>query len=248
LHRFFVSSESLTGEKVHLPAHVSEQLSRVLRAKNGDEVILLDSSGLERFVRLDSVERHSCVGTVVKTVEGKGEPTVSVSLYQALIKSDRFEYALQKGVEVGVSRFVPFISERTEVESPSKPRLTRWRRIIREAAEQSGRSILPQLEMSGSLNFFLKSVSGAAIIPWEQENIIGIRHVLAEFYKNEKLRCNEVSVFIGPVGGFTPDEIHLAQQSGVIPVSLGNRILRAETAGVAAALTILYEAGEMGLP
>ena len=102
--------------------------------------------------------------------------------------------------------------------------------------------------MSGSLNFFLKSVSGAAIIPWEQENITGIRQVLAKFYKNEKLRCNEVSVFIGPVGGFTQDEIHLAQQSGVIPVSLGNRILRAETAGVAAALTILYEAGEMGLP
>ena len=146
MHRFFVSSESLTGEKVHLPAHVSEQLSRVLRAKNGDEVILLDSSGLERFVRLDSVERHSCVGTVVKTVKGKGEPTVSVSLYQALIKSDRFEYALQKGVEVGVSRFVPFISERTEVESPSKPRLTRWRRIIREAAEQSGfPETLPEL-------------------------------------------------------------------------------------------------------
>jgi len=184
----------------------------------------------------------------MKTVEGKGEPAVSVTLYQALIKSDRFEYALQKGVEVGVSRFVPFISERTEVESPSNSRLTRWRRIIREAAEQSGRSILPELEMSGSLKCFLKSVSGAAIIPWEQKSITGIRQVLAEFHKNEKLRCSEVSVFIGPVGGFTHDEIQLAEQSGVIPVSLGSRILRSETAGVAAALTILYEAGEMGLP
>ncbi|SVA15477.1 uncharacterized protein METZ01_LOCUS68331 [marine metagenome] len=248
MHRFFVSSELLTRDKVHLPAHVSEQLFRVLRAKNGDEVVLLDSSGLERFVRLDSVEKHSCVGTVMKTVEGKGEPAVSVTLYQALIKSDRFEYALQKGVEVGVSRFVPFISERTEVESPSNSRLTRWRRIIREAAEQSGRSILPELEMSGSLKCFLKSVSGAAIIPWEQKSITGIRQVLAEFHKNEKLRCSEVSVFIGPVGGFTHDEIQLAEQSGVIPVSLGSRILRSETAGVAAALTILYEAGEMGLP
>ena len=248
MHRFFVSSELLTRDKVHLPAHVSEQLFRVLRAKNGDEVVLLDSSGLERFVRLDSVEKHSCVGTVMKTVEGKGEPAVSVTLYQALIKSDRFEYALQKGVEVGVSRFVPFISERTEVESPSNSRLTRWRRIIREAAEQSGRSILPELEMSGSLKCFLKSVSGAAIVPWEQKSITGIRQVLAEFHKNEKLRCSEVSVFIGPVGGFTHDEIQLAEQSGVIPVSLGSRILRSETAGVAAALTILYEAGEMGLP
>ena len=248
MHRFFVSSESLIKEKVYLPAHVSEQLFRVLRAKNGDEVILLDNSGLERFVRLDSVEKHSCVGTVVKTAKGQGEPTVSVSLYQALIKSERFEYALQKGVEVGVSRFVPFISERTEVESPSKSRLTRWRRIIREAAEQSGRSILPELEMSGSLNFFLKSVSGAAIIPWEQENVIGIRQVLSEYYKNEGPGCSEVSIFIGPVGGFTRDEIHLAEQSGVRPVSLGSRILRAETAGVAAALAIFYEAGEMGLP
>ena len=248
MHRFFVSSESLTRDKVHLPPNVSEQLSRVLRAKNGDEVILLDNSGLERFVRLDSVEKHSCVGTVVKTAEGQGEPTVSVSLYQALIKSDRFEYALQKGVEVGVSRFIPFISERTEVEAPSNSRLTRWRRIIREAAEQSGRSILPELEISGSLNFFLKSVSSAAIIPWEQKNVTGIRQVLSELYKNEEPRCSEVSVFIGPVGGFTHDEIHLAEQSGVIPVSLGSRILRAETAGVAAALAIFYEAGEMGLP
>ena len=98
------------------------------------------------------------------------------------------------------------------------------------------------------LIFFLKSVSGGAIIPWEQENVIGIRQVLSEYYKNEGPGCSEVSIFIGPVVGFTRDEIHLAEQSGVRPVSLGSRILRAETAGVAAALAIFYEAGEMGLP
>ena len=246
MHRFFVPPECVDGDSVHFPYEASEKLRRVLRARRGDVVTVLDGSGFERTVRLDTVDQGFCAATVLATGQGFAEPLVFITLYQALLKSDRFDYALQKGVEVGVSKFVPYVCERTEVTLPGDSKKKRWRRIIKEASEQSGRAVIPELTETVSFETAVKSVSCPAIIPWEEEKGSLLRRVLAKILENKPTADSKLAIFIGPVGGFTFEEIHLAEEAGIIPVSLGNRILRSETAGIFTVATVLYEAGEMG--
>jgi 16S rRNA (uracil1498-N3)-methyltransferase len=164
-------------------------------------------------------------------------------LYQALIKADKFEFVLQKGVELGVTRFWPFNCERCVAGMPSESKLERWRTVIREAAEQSGRALLPALYPPLDFELVCKESPVPGIILWEGEKSRGISTVLKShaFKKTELLR-----VFVGPEGGFTSAEIELARQRGIVAVGLGKRILRTETAGLAAVSAIMYEKGELG--
>ncbi|RPJ00584.1 MAG: 16S rRNA (uracil(1498)-N(3))-methyltransferase, partial [Chloroflexi bacterium] len=150
------------------------------------------------------------------------------------------EGVLQKGTEIGVSRFVPVISQRTVIsdrERVTANKLPRWERIITEAAEQSRRGRVPVLDDPIS---FAQAVADAAqsdraLIPWEQEISRSFRSNLSGS------GAAAVALIIGPEGGFSDEEIELAGQYGVIPVTLGPRILRAETAAIAAAMLVLYE-------
>lgn len=238
--------ECVDGDSVSFPYDASEKLRRVLRARKGDVVTVLDGSGFERKVRLDTVDQGFCAATVLATGQGFGEPLIFITLYQALLKSSRFEYALQKGVESGVSKFVPYVCERTEMALPGDSRKRRWRKIIKEASEQSGRSLIPELSETVSFETAVRSVSCSAIIPWEEEKGSLLRGVLTKILGNNPTEDSKLAIFIGPAGGFTFEEILLAKEAGIIPVSLGSRILRSETAGVFTVASVLYEAGEMG--
>ena len=246
MHRFFVPKEFESGEKILFSNEQSTQISRVLRLGSGDLVVVFDGSSYEKTVRLDLVDRHSCTGTIIKRRKGNSEPRVKVTLYQALIKADRFEYTLQKGVEIGITGFSPIISSRTQPFRLSSSRITRWRKIIVESAEQSGRVILPALAEPVSLDKAFKTSSGLKLIPWENETQVGIREVLRKQDVAAMKEDAKVSIFIGPIGGFSCEEIQAAKNNGVIPVSLGKRVLRSETAGIATAVGVLYESGDMG--
>ena len=246
MHRFFIPKESESEEKIVFSNEQSAQITRVLRFGTGDLVTTFDGSGYEQTVRLDLIDSYSCSGTVIKRRQGNSEPRVKVTLYQALIKQDRFEYTLQKGVEIGITTFSPIISSRTQPFQLSSSRLTRWRKIIMESAEQSGRVILPDLTAPVSLDEALKTSSGLKLIPWENETQVSLREVLRDQDVTAMREGADVAIFIGPVGGFSPEEIQAAENSGVIPVSLGKRVLRSETAGIAAAIGVLYESGDMG--
>ncbi len=169
-----------------------------------------------------------------------------ITLYQAVLKGERFAWALQKGTEVGVAAFVPLITERSIIDDLHvvEAKAERWQRIIQEAAEQCGRGKVPQLYPGQMLRQALKTPGwpGARrIIPWEGEHGVALSEALAECNLNEGAR---IEVFVGPEGGFTAAEIDWARGHDVLPVTLGSRILRAETAGLVAAVGIMYQAGE----
>jgi 16S rRNA (uracil1498-N3)-methyltransferase len=246
MHRFFVPPSNIDGGRVTLTPDAARQLARVLRARPGDRITVLDDSGYEYAVSLDSVTARHSTGVVTDRCIGEGEAGLSVTLYQGLMKADRFEYALQKGTEIGISRFVPIISERTVARNVvSASRLTRWGKIMREAAEQAGRCKLPVLKDTLSFTAACDTISKPAIIGWESERDTGIKDTLA-LIKAEIEDTQSISIMIGSEGGFDDREVAYALRRGVTPISLGRRILRAETAGIIAAAVALYEMGEMG--
>ena len=246
MHRFFVSPQCIDGNAVTLSGNVARQLARVLRSRPGDRVIVLDGSGWEYSVVLTEVRSDRVRGIVADRSPSRGEPSTNITLYQAVLKADRFELVLQKGTELGVSAFVPIFCARSVPKRREGPgaanRLGRWRSIITEAAEQSGRGRIPALEKP--LDFFeaCDGVRGFAIIPWEHEGARSLKAALGP-RKGDGL---EVGMFIGPEGGFTQEEIDYARARGLVSVSLGARTLRAETAGIVAAAAILYELGDLG--
>ena len=247
MHRFFVSPECIDGDEAVVAGVAARQLATVLRAAPGDRIALLDDTGVEYFVTLSRVGPKEVAGAVTGRAGGDERPSPPITLYQALLKADRFEQVLQKCTELGVARFVPVVTERCVPrvgERWAANRYARWRRIVTEAAEQSGRRRIPALEAAVGLTDACDAAEGVRIIPWEGERATGIRAALSEAGR-EAMRSG-VSVFVGPEGGLTADEIEDAKSRGIASVSLGPRVLRSETAAMAAVAAIQYELGELG--
>ncbi len=247
MHRFFISPDFIDGDAITFPEDAARQIARVLRSRPGDQVIVLDDTGREHVVTLEAVSASQVTGRVMSKHESAGEPAVALTLYQGVLKADRFEFVLQKGTELGVSRFVPVICERSvsrEAER-SNSRTSRWQRIIREAAEQSRRGKLPALEDAIAFREACDRIDSPAIIPWEQESAAGLKSVLRK-WQSGGLKISSLGILIGPEGGFSEAEVRYAAERGIAPVTLGRRILRAETAGIAVAVAVMYELGEMG--
>jgi len=251
MHRFFVSPECFSGDVVHLPEPVSRQLRRVLRARPGDDIILLDDSGLEFRAVVETLETGEARARVTSESKSAGEPDARITLYQAVLKTDKFELVLQKCTELGVTRFVLMNCERSipRAQTEGSNRHERWRRIVREAAEQSGRGCLPLVEHPLDFNQACEEADSPALIPWEEEREFGLRQALNAIRADAAGPAGEkktLSLFIGPEGGFSRDEVELARSCGITTVTLGKRILRAETAGIAAVAAAMYEMEELG--
>jgi len=198
---------------------------------------------------LELVTAGEVRGQVVARRPAGAEARVRITLYQALLKLDKFEWVLQKGTEVGVAAFQPIVSKRVVREAVSAKQMERWQRIMREAAEQSGRGLTPPLREPAAFEQAVQNVGRDAlgIIPYEEERAQSLREVLrpTDLTGFQNPSGLQVHLFIGPEGGFTPEEVEMARQRAVVPVTLGPRILRAETAGLVAASVILYECGDL---
>ncbi len=246
MHRFFVPPHCIDGDRATLPQDAAHQIARVLRLQNGDTIAVMDDSGAEYTVRLDILTPHQAAGAITHRAHGKGEPAVRITLYQGMLKADRFEYVLQKGTELGISRFVPVICERTVARgAPSATRIRRWQRIICEAAEQAGRTRLPILADPVPFAAVCERIVQPALLAWESERTTGIRTAL-QHIAPQAAAAARIGIVIGPEGGITDAEASRAASAGIPSVSLGSRILRAETAGIIAAAAVLYELGELG--
>ena len=247
MHRFFVAPQTFASHPVVLTGDQAHQIRRVLRLRLGERVELLDGQGYAYEAILIALGEADAKFQVVKRWAATGEPLTHVTLFQAVLKGDNFTWALQKGTEVGVSRFVPTVCARNVVDDldAAEGKRDRWARIIQEAAEQSGRGVLPELAPAELLPQALANPPAAGalrLIPWEGEHSHRLRDVLAGCNFADGAR---IEVLIGPEGGLTEEEVSLARRYGVQPVTLGPRILRAETAGVVAATLILCAAGEI---
>jgi 16S rRNA (uracil1498-N3)-methyltransferase len=229
-HRFFLSPNSFDDKTVIFPPDISLQISKVLRLRIDDTVVVLDGTLDEYEVRLTSVDRNNVKGEVIAVNKNDSEPSREVVLYQALLPKDKFELVLQKGTEVGVSAFVPLETKRSVVQSDYVVnKKERWQKIIQEASEQSERGLVPPLEdplkFAQALDEAIQK--GVVVLAWEREGGVDFNNVLQQLQE-----ATPVSIFIGPEGGFEEGEVALAKEKGVLLVNFGKRILRSETAGI----------------
>jgi 16S rRNA (uracil1498-N3)-methyltransferase len=238
-YRFFVPPESFSDDEVRVAdADLARQLARVLRLGVGDRVMLLDGLGAACEVELTELGRDLVVGRVIERAR-MVEPVIDLTLYVAMLRAERFEWVLQKGTELGVRRFVPVQFARSlPADRADGRKAERWRRIIREAAEQSCRGRLPVL--AEPLSFAAACVSAAsadlALILWE-----GQAPPLRDLLRRPGQPPTSVAILSGPVGGIAEEELTVANERGIMPASLGSQILRAETAPIAAAAALGYE-------
>lgn len=258
MQRFFIPASRIGEGRATLTEEAARQLTRVLRARVGDCVVALDGSGDEYVVRLDTLSAQHASGAIRERRSGAGEPATHITLYQGLLKADKLEYALQKGTELGVSRFAPLVFERSVRRNmPGASRMQRWRRIIREAAEQSGRNRLPTLADAAPFEDALDGIEQPALLAWECESATGLRDALLRLKAASNAdnadgdsggAVPRIGIIVGSEGGVTDAEAAQARERGIATVSLGRRVLRAETAGVIAAAAVLYEFGDLGQP
>ncbi len=250
-HRFHVLPDSIHEGRVVLPDGAARQARVVLRLRPGDSVIVFDGGGSEWPVTLDRVDRSAVEGTLGAPGSPGTEPTCSVTIMQALIKPDRLEQVLQKGTELGASKFVPLNTARVQPADASaagKSRFERWRRIVREAAEQSGRLVVPELENTVSLADAVarESVHGPVVLLWEEigRSTHGLRDVLEQVDHGQP--GARFALVVGPVGGFAAGEVEDARDAGATVIGFGSRILKSETAAIAVLAVTMFELGELG--
>jgi 16S rRNA (uracil1498-N3)-methyltransferase len=245
-NRFFIPASDFEREQVRLGREQAHQIGHVLRLKAGDAITVLDDSGQEYDVVLTTVGPSEAMGQITGRRRAPGEPTVQLTLFQSLLAREKFEWVLQKATEVGVVQIVPVLTERSlvRVKRMEPARLDRWRRIVTEAAEQSHRGRIPKLE---SVSAFGEAVGRRSdfdrcLIAAPSPAAVALREALRGAAGAE----TSIALLVGPEGGFTPQEVALACEKGAIPIGLGPRVLRTETAAVVAAALVLYELGEMG--
>lgn len=245
MHRFFVPPDWLQREPITVTGPLAHQLGRVLRMKPGDHITLLDNTGWAYEVELVRMTSDQAIARLVGKRQPRTEPMTRLVLYQALTREKKFDWVLQKGVELGVSAFAPLLTERgllNRADQVRELKSERWGRIVAEAAEQSGRARLPELwpaqTMTEACAALPPNVTALIACPGESLALRDLEHA----WRQSPPR--EVRLFIGPEGGFTDAEVALARRAGVTPISLGPRTLRTETAGLAAAAIVLYILGD----
>lgn len=240
LHRFFVAPESISSTAISFAEDQSRQIRSVLRLRPGDEVIALDGSGDEIVVRLTAVDRV-VVGEAKERRRNQAEPRVSLVLYQGLLKGAKLELVLQKGTEIGIARFVPVVTARSILGEIGAAKGRRYEAILREAAEQSRRGRIPDLATTLTWKDAVHEATraGQVVVLWEDETTL---HLMETPLQPDRT----ASLFVGPEGGLTPEEVDEARAEGAVVATLGHRILRAETAAIVGAALLLAKAGELG--
>lgn len=242
MHRFFVTPDVIRGDAVNFQRAQAHQIRDVLRMRAGREVVVLDNAGAEFRVVLTECTRESVRGEIAERRQARGEPAVEIILYQALLKSDKMEWVLQKGTEVGIAGFAPVKTTRSIADTVSKQKHVRWMQIVTEAAEQAGRGKIPTVGALQSFDDALgaaRARGGTTFVLWEKEDARDLSSALGG------TEAKTLHLFVGPEGGLTEQEIETAKEAGVQSITLGRLILRAETAGLVAASVILFARGEL---
>ncbi|PJF30249.1 MAG: hypothetical protein CUN51_08475 [Candidatus Thermofonsia Clade 1 bacterium] len=243
MHRFYLPSQQLHSEYVNLPEQLAHQVRNVLRMREGESFIIFDGEGMEYDAEITDIRRDGVTVRLGDPRSCSGEPRLRLTLFHSLLKKDRFEWALEKGTELGISHFVPLHTARVIADGASEIKRARWQRVVIEAAELAGRGILPPIdEIHTLLQAFARlSAFDLAIFAWEEARGYTLRDAVRDYRAVYGEAVPRVALFIGAEGGFTPEEAEAARAAGCKIVTLGERVMRAETASLAAAAALLYE-------
>ncbi len=241
--RFFIKPEAIKDGIALLTGEEAHHLRSVLRLGVGETITLFDGTGMRSLARLDSITKNQCTATVLEQSQDP-QPKVRVELCQALLKGQKMEFILQKATELGIDAIHPFWSEHGAT-SKTRPeaREERWLRIALEACKQCNRALPPRIEPPRKLADLFQELPDhdLKLLFWEQEQEQSLTELLAPRLSGVRSLC----FLVGPEGGFSKGEVEEASTKGFHPVSLGSRILRAETATLAAAAILQHLLGNL---
>ncbi len=243
--KFFVEKEDILNDSVTVSGGDAVHILKVLRLSEGDCVTLCDGQGTDYDAEILKASKENVVFSLKRSYPCEAEPKVSVTLFQGLPKQGKMDFIIEKCTELGISRIVPVAAKRSVVnirdEKSEDKKLLRWRKIASESVKQCGRGIIP--EVCDVLTFkeaveFSKGLD-LVIAPYENERSTSIKEALKG--KTPK----NVGIFIGPEGGIADEEIEMLEKAEIKTVTLGKRILRTETAGLATLTAVMYEYDEL---
>jgi len=259
MSRFFVPSDNIIYEgdtpvSIDIIGTDVNHIKNVLRMSEGENILLCDSKGVEYMCIISDITQERIAAKIITVNAVSSEPSVPVFLFQGVPKGDKMELIVQKCVELGISGVIPVVTEHTVVKfgtnADREKKQVRWQRISLEAAKQCGRGIVPSVLVPADFDKAVEMASEGAfkdylkIIPYENEQHVSLRDVLIEKKAEVLGERKGICIFIGPEGGFSKKEVERAVEAGFITVTLGKRILRTETAGLATVAAVRYEFGD----
>ena len=245
MQNFFVYDSQVQGENIYIEGTDVNHIVHVLRMKVGEEVSVHDDVNRKYLCRIEKLLEERVVLSIVEQQESDTELSCPIYLFQGLPKGDKMEWIIQKCVELGVHAIVPVATKRAVVkldEKKAQKKVNRWNAIAESAAKQAGRALIPQIATCITFEKALRMCNGldAALIPYEKAE--GMQHA------RDQVRAlhgkHSIGIFIGPEGGFEESEIEAARAAGAIPITLGHRILRTETAGLTMLSILMFELEE----
>ena len=243
MHRFFIPQPF--AEEMQIIGADAHHISNVLRMRVGQHIQIVSSDRVTALMEIKALTTDAAFVRLVKRIEQVNEPSVRIILAQGLAKGEKMDFIIQKAVEVGVNTIVPVAMEHSVVKldkNKVEKKVERWQKIAEEAAKQSKRDIVPKVTSVMDLDEVLHSfASSTKLMAYEGETNLGLKKALSAIQEME-----EILLIIGPEGGIAGKELKAAELAGVQTFSLGNRILRTETAGLVSATAILYETGDLG--
>ena len=248
MRRFFTDKKLTIGTEIVLDGEEAKHIMTVLRMKPGDELLLINGTGREMTARILNENKGEVRLEAISDAPCPSEPLNRVTLFQCLPKAGKLELIIQKCVELGIFAIQPVYSKRCVVKPEAKEsKLLRFNRVAQEAAKQSGRGRIPKVGPVQNLNECDFSGFDAVLIAYEDEEKTTLKQALRKAFGEEKGKSdeggNDIAIMIGPEGGFEPTEVEsvLKNSPAAKSVSLGKRILRTETAGMAMLAMLMYE-------
>lgn len=239
---FYVKNEQINGEDAYIEGEDVRHIKDVLRYAVNDNLDICDENGVKYITKINNMAKEKISLKILEVSEETSEPSINITLFQGLPKFDKLEMIIQKCTELGVSEIVPVITDRVIVkidEKSASKKVERWNKIALEAGKQSGRQKIPKIKNINNLKNLIENISkyDILLLPYECEKEITLKSVLRNLDTNVK----NIAIMIGPEGGFSENDLKLLDLPNVKKVTLGPRILRTETAGLATVAMVLYE-------
>lgn len=243
MSKFFVERENIGDTKITIVGEDVLHIKRVLRMKPGDEIKLCDSAGIDYAAVIEEIG-DTIICRICKSTKSETEPPVKVTLFQGIPKAAKMDYIIQKTVELGICGIVPCALNRCVSKIDGDRKIARWQKIAEEAAKQSGRGIIPTVHAPVSLLEAVEMMKAddLSFVPYECEEKNSLKKILTGTQN-----IKTAAFMVGPEGGFDKSEIDILSRNGIVPISLGKRILRTETAGEAVLAMLMYEIGDINL-
>jgi len=237
--RIYLSNIHSVNNQISITADKARYLASVLRCKEGDELVIFNGAGDCFKTEISKAGKKEVIADVLEKFPCNPESPVNITLVQSLLKGEKMDLVIQKTTELGVREIVPVVTERSQLRETRKT--ARWQKIAEEASRQSGRTVIPVVHEPVFFQGIFTGNDLKGFIFYEEE---GVR--LSDSVSSFISHPSSLFIVIGPEGGFTKEEVELAKEKGLVAASLGKRILRAETAAIAAVTLAQYALGDMG--